>query len=92
MFTLFFVVVRKGYGLPTSYRNVDVVSLHVYTYIFPAVCSPDCVFGRCSSPGVCSCDEGYEGGVCDSGGRRTVESSLYVVMAGILGLVVMTVM
>jgi hypothetical protein len=56
------------------------------------VYSPDCVNGRCSSPGVCTCDEGYEGGVCDSGGRHTVESSLYVVMAGILGLVVMTVM
>ena len=27
MFTLFFVVVRKGYCLPTSYQNVGVVSL-----------------------------------------------------------------
>ena len=27
MFTLFFVVVRKGYVLPTSYCNVDIVSL-----------------------------------------------------------------
>ena len=27
MFTLFFVVVRKGYCLPTSYHNVGVVSL-----------------------------------------------------------------
>ena len=27
MFTLFFVVVRKGYCLPTSYQNVGVVSV-----------------------------------------------------------------
>ena len=27
MFTLFFVVVRRGYCLPTSYQNVGVVSL-----------------------------------------------------------------
>ena len=27
MFTLFFVVVRKGYCLPTSYQNVGVISL-----------------------------------------------------------------
>ena len=27
MFTLFFVVVRKGYRLPTSYQNVGVVSV-----------------------------------------------------------------
>ena len=27
MFTLFFVVVRKGYCLPTSYRNVGIVSV-----------------------------------------------------------------
>ena len=28
MFTLFFVVVRKGYCLPTSYQNVGVVSVY----------------------------------------------------------------
>ena len=28
MFTLFFVVVRKGYCLPTSYQNVSVVSVY----------------------------------------------------------------
>ena len=30
IFTLFFVVVQKGYCLPTSYQNVGVVSLPVY--------------------------------------------------------------
>ena len=34
MFTLFFVVVQKGYCLPTSYQNVGVVSLiPAYLYI-----------------------------------------------------------
>ena len=34
MFTLFFVVVRKGYCLPTSYQNVGVVS--VFPTCFPS--------------------------------------------------------
>ena len=33
MFTLFFIVVRKGYCLPTSYQNVGVVSV-IPIYLF----------------------------------------------------------
>ena len=38
MFTLFFVVVRKGYCLPTSYQNVGVVS--VYHTCLPSFMHP----------------------------------------------------
>ena len=40
MFTLFFVVVRKGYCLPTSYQNVGVVSLIptcLQSFIHPSI-------------------------------------------------------
>lgn len=32
-----------------------------------AVCSPGCVNGRCSSPGVCSCNTGWTGPTCNQG-------------------------
>ena len=37
MFTLFFVVVRKGYCLPTNYQNVGVVSLIPTCFIHPSI-------------------------------------------------------
>ena len=40
MFTLFFVVVRKGYCLPTSYQNVGVISLIptcLQSFIHPSI-------------------------------------------------------
>ena len=40
MFTLFFVVVRKGYCLPTSYQNVGVISVFptcVQRFMHPSI-------------------------------------------------------
>ena len=32
-----------------------------------AICSPDCDNGNCTEPGVCSCDEGWNGTTCSDG-------------------------
>ena len=38
-----------------------------HNYLPAAVCTPTCLHGTCTSPGVCTCNAGWTGGACSVG-------------------------
>ena len=41
----------------------------VLMYIL-AICNPACDNGKCTSPGKCTCNEGWEGPTCNQGEEK----------------------
>ena len=61
MFTLFFVVVRKGYCLPTSYQNVGVVSVIptcLQSFMHPSILARELHKDACSHCSLLWCEKG----------------------------------
>ena len=61
MFTLFFVVVRKGYCLPTSYQNVGVVSVIptcLQSFMHPSILVRELHKDACSHCSLLWCEKG----------------------------------
>ena len=40
-------------------------------YVSIAVCTPSCLYGNCTSPGVCNCTSGWTGGDCSVGNNNS---------------------
>ena len=61
MFTLFFVVVRKGYCLPTSYQNIGVISVIptcLQSFMHPSILVRELHKHACSHCSLLWCEKG----------------------------------
>ena len=44
--------------------------INFHNYLSTAVCTPSCLHGTCTSPGVCTCNAGWTGDACSVGNKN----------------------